>query len=141
MFPLDVSWKLKKLASQYYDKYCVKHGQDDKNPASIPPPPEKSEFHNIDIKGLEVENVKEFGAEHLCRQMLDKLGIEAYFTSLGMSGEQTKKALISIAGKAIYSASEHKTSQILEMNSELSGLYNHKKNKPQTALFGYGHSL
>ncbi len=135
MFPQDVSWELKKLASRYYDKYCIKYEQDDKNPTSIPPPPEKSEFHNIDIKGLEVENVKEFGAEHLCRQILDKLGLGTYFTSIGMSGEQTKKALISIIGKAIYSASEHKTSQILEMNSELSDLYNYEKKISHKQLY------
>ena len=135
LFPLNISPELKRLALQYYDKYCIKYEQTDKNPTSIPPIPKESEFHNIDIKGLEVENVKEFGAEHLCRQMLDKLGLEAYFTSLGMSGEQTKKALISIAGKAIYSASEYKTSQILEMNSELSYLYNHEKKISHKQLY------
>ncbi len=52
-----------------------------------------------------------------------------------MSGEQTKKALISIIGKAIYSASEHKTSQILEMNSELSDLYNYEKKISHKQLY------
>ncbi len=135
LFPQDVPGELKKIALQYYDKYCIKYEQDEKNPTSIPPPPEKSEFHNIDIKGLEVENVKEFGAEHLCRQMLDKLGLGAYFTSLGMSEGQSKKALISIAGKAIYSASEYKTSKILEINSELSALYNYEKKITHKQLY------
>jgi len=91
LFPQDVFGELKRLASQYYEKYCVKYQQDEKNPTSIPPQPEESEFHNIDIKGLEVENVKA-GAEHLCRQMPDKLGLGAYFTSLGISDGQNKKA-------------------------------------------------
>ena len=134
-FLQDVSRELQILALQYYDKYCIKYEQDEQNPTSIPPSPEKSEFHNIDIKGLEVENVKEFGAEHLCKQMLDKLGLGAYFTSLGMSGEQTKKALISIASKAIYSSSEYKTSKILEMNSELADLYNYEKKITHKQLY------
>ncbi len=98
-------FQLKRPALQYYDKYCIKYEQDEQNPTSIPPPRNISEFHHIGIKGLEVEDVKEFGAEHLCRQMLDKPGIGICPASLGMSGEQTKKALISIAGKAICSAS------------------------------------
>lgn len=135
LFKQDVSQELKRLASQYYDKYCIKYEQDEDNPTSIPPPPKTSEFHHINIKGLEVENVREFGAEHLCRQILDKLGLGAYFTSLGMSDEQTKKALISIAGKAIYSASEYKTSQIIEMNSELPFLYNCEKKITHKQLY------
>ena len=135
LFQQDVSGELKKLALQYYDKYCIKYEQDEDNPTSIPPPPKTSEFHHIDIKGLEVENVKEFGAEHLCKQILDKLGLGAYFTSLGMSDGQTKKALISIAGKAIYSASEYKTSQIIEMNSELPSLYNCEKRITHKQLY------
>jgi len=134
-FPQDTSGELKRLALQYYDKYCVKYGQDEENPTSIPPPPEKAEFHNIDIVGLEVEDVKEFGSEHLCRQTLDKLGLGDYFTSLGFTDGQTKKALISIAGKAIYSASEYKTSQILEMNSELSAFYNYEKKISHKQLY------
>jgi len=135
LFLQDIPGELKRLALQYYDKYCVKYGQDEENPTSIPPPPETSEFHNIDIKGLEVEGVKEFGAEHLCRQILDKLGLGDYLTTLGMSGGQTKKALISIAGKAIYSASEYKTSQIIEMNSELPSLYNYEKSISHKQLY------
>lgn len=135
LFQQNVGAELKRLALQYYDKYCIKYEQHEENPTSIPPPPEKAEFHNIDIKGLEVENVKEFGTEHLCRQVLDKLGLKDYFTSLGMSDSQTKKALISITGKAIYSASEHKTSQVLEMNSELPYLYNYNKKISHKQLY------
>lgn len=135
LFLQDIPRELKVLALQYYDKYCIKYEQDEENPTSIPPPPKVSEFHNIDIKGLEIKDVKEFGAEHLCKQMLDKLGLEDYFSTLGMSDEQTKKALISIAGKAIYSASEYKTSQIIEMNSELPALYNYKKKISHKQLY------
>lgn len=135
LFPHDISDVLKRLALQYYDKYCIKYGQDEENHTSIPPQPEKSEFHNVDIISLEIENVREFGAEHLCKQMLDKLGLGDYFTSLGMSDAQTKKALISIGCKAIYSSSEYKTSQILEMNSELPSLYNYEKKISHKQLY------
>lgn len=135
LFPQDVCLKLQNLALKYYDKYCIKYEQTDKNPTSIPPAPPKAEFHNIDIKGLDVDEVKEYGAEHLCKQMLDKLELGRFFSSLGMSEKQTRRTLISIAGKAIYSASEHKTSQILEMNSELMAIYNYKDNITHKQLY------
>ena len=135
LFEQDISDELRKLASLYYDKYCIKYEQSEENPTSIPPQPKVSEFHNIDIKGLELENVKEFGAEYLCKQTLEKLGLGNYFTSLGMSDGQTKKALISIAGKAIYSASEYRLSQIIEMNSELPSLYNYEKKISHKQLY------
>src|SRR5699024_64406 len=40
-------------------------------------------------------------------------------SSTGMDREEVKKALISIASRAIYTSSEHKTAHILEMNSSL----------------------
>jgi transposase len=79
--------------------------------------------------------VREFGAEHLCKQTLDKLGLESYLASLGLNDKQTKKALISIVAKAIYSTSEYKTSQILEINSELSSLYNYQKRITHKQLY------
>ncbi len=72
---------LSQLASFYYEKYCLKYGDNNLvNGASIPPAPDKAEFHNIDIKGLDINNVKTFGAEHLCKQVLEKLELKQYFT-------------------------------------------------------------
>ena len=135
LFPQDVPKKLKELALGYYEKYCIKYGQDEENPTSIPPPPAKAEFHNIDIKGLDIEGLKEFGAENICKQVLDKLHLRECFKSLGMTGGQTQKSLISIAARAIYCESEHKTSQILEMNSELTACYGYEKKITNKQLY------
>jgi hypothetical protein len=118
LFPRQIPEKLKRLALIYYEKYQIKYGQSQDNPTSIPPSKEQSEFHNTDIKGLEVEDVKEFGAEHLCKQTIEKLGLESFLKGLGLS-DHVSTSLISIAAKAIYAASEHKTAQILDINSEL----------------------
>ncbi len=67
--------------------------------------------------------------------MLDKLGLWAYFTSLGMSDEQTKKNLISIAGKPIYSVSEYRISKIIDPNSEFPSLYNCEKKISHKQLY------
>lgn len=112
--------ELRELAGALHEKYRIKYGNGpSKNEASIPPAPARAEYHNIDIKSLEVADVKTFGAEHLCRQVLDKLQLHYCFLSLGMTEKQSDKALLSIAARAIFSSSEHRTAQILRANSAL----------------------
>ncbi|MCK5700415.1 MAG: hypothetical protein KAI29_04655, partial [Cyclobacteriaceae bacterium] len=103
LFPSNPPKQLLALALSYYEKYCIKYGQDDRQAASIPPAPDKAEFHNIDIIGMQVNDVKTFGAEHLCSQVLDKLQLQECLASVGLTGEQTRKALIGIAARAIFS--------------------------------------
>jgi len=121
----DAPDDLHKLALRYYEKYLVKYGEQPTEGASVPPAPEKAEMHQVDIRGLEVEDVKSFGAEHLCKQVLEQLKLEECFASLGMDNAQCRKALIAIAARAVFSSSEHKTAQILELNSELAACFNH----------------
>lgn len=135
LFPVQADPVLVNLALSYFDKYCVKYGQDDIPTVSIPPAPDKAEFHNVDILGLQVNTVKSFGAEHLCKQMLEKLKLEECFATLGLSSGQSCKALIAICARAIFSASEHKTAQILSLNSELLSLYNYKDNISHKQLY------
>ena len=118
------------LAQSHYDKYLIKYGDQSTPKVSVPPNPTKAEFHNIDIKGLEVSDVKSYGAEHLCQQVIDKLELRACLTALGLKKEQADKALIAICARAIFSSSEHKTAQILEMNSELKNCFHY--NNPIT---------
>ena len=120
LFPKNPPRELLELAEGFYEKYCLKYGDAPvKNAVSIPPAPALAEYHNIDLKGLEIKGVKTFGAEHLCKQTLEKLQLKECFNSLGMSEKQTQLALTSIAARAIFSCSEHKTAQILQVNSEL----------------------
>ena len=135
LFPTQAPQQLKDLAQKYYEKYCLKYNQLEDNPTSIPPNPKSAQFHNVDVKGLEVIDTKEFGAEYLCKQTLEKLQLQTILKDLGMSPEQISLALISIAAKAIYSSSEYKTSQILSMNSSLKELYNYRKTITHKQLY------
>lgn len=107
------------LAEALYQKYVVKYGEDSKGKVSLPPDRKKAEYHQVDIQGLKVKNVKAFGGENLCVQVLEKLRLKDCLLGCGLSSEQATKALIAIAGRALFSASEYKTAQILEINSEL----------------------
>ena len=115
----DTPVALSNLAEGYYQKYLVKYGHDSKGLVSLPPDTKKAEYHNVDIEGLAINDVKSFGGEHLCAQVLDKLQLKDCLSACGLSSSQVSKALTSIAARALFSASEHKTAQILEMNSEL----------------------
>ena len=127
LFPDDAPPHLVDLANEYIAKYAIKYGQDSLGAASIPPPPEKAEFHHVDLEGVEVEQAQSFGGEHLCKQILERLALEQCLKELGLDSEQTSQALISIAGRALFAASEHKTAQILEMNSSLKERFSYDK--------------
>ena len=139
LFLAEASEELKNLALFYYEKYCIKYNQketgDVAHTVSIPPDPNEAEYHNTDIKSLKVSNVRSFGAENLCTQVLGKLQLDQCFESLGMTGEQTSKALISIAARAIFAASEHKTAQILDLNSELTACFGYEKTITHKQLY------
>ncbi len=120
LFSAEAPKELKDLALCYCSKYCLKYGDEDvSDRVSIPPAPEKADYHNIDIKGLEVKDVKTFGGEHLCKQVLEKLELKDCFASLSMNENQTQKALLAITARAIFSSSEYKTAQFLQSNSDL----------------------
>ena len=130
IFPDDIPEHLKKLAHSYYEKYLIRYNlEKDQNTdnqtdkVSIPPLPKKADYHNVDIDSLEVCDIKTFGNEHLCKQVLDKLKLADLLKELGMDKKQIQKSLIAIVARAIFSSSEHKTAQILEMNSELQSCF------------------
>jgi hypothetical protein len=119
----------RKLAGQYYQKYLIKYDSiagGDK--VTIPPSNNANDFHPVDIERLNVENNRTFGAENLCKQISEKLDLPACFEDLGFSDSENKLAQISIISRAIFSASEYKTSQYLEDNSSLKNLFNMQDN-------------
>jgi len=84
---------------------------------------------------VDAKDVKEFGAEHLCKQVLYKLDLQQHLSSLGIDNNTITQSLIAIIAKAIYSSSEYKTAQILDMNSSLKELFNYNKNLSHKELY------
>lgn len=123
LFPENVSDDIKKLAESFYEKYKTKYEEGNPDQGASTPPSYDSEFHNTDINSIEVGDVRSFGPENLCSQVLEKLQLGECFKRLGFSKADINKALIAIASRAIYSSSEHKTADILARNSELNNLY------------------
>lgn len=140
LLPQEVPKSLEILALSYYEKYCLKYKHTE-TVATIPPVPKKAEFHNIDIKGLEISDVRNFGAENLCKQIIDKLTLGNIFSSLGFNERRVKIALISIIARAVYTSSEHKTAQILNQNSSLLEQFSHDENISAKQLYSISDKL
>ena len=74
-----------------------------------PRTPAKPTIKCVDINGVVNRHVRTFGAEHLCCQVLGKLGLKQALLARGMSQDKARLGLMSIAGRALFGASEHKT--------------------------------
>lgn len=141
IFPSDVPEHLRALAMSLYEKYLIKYGEPEPDQVSIPPAPEKADMHLVDVKGLQVADVKTFGGEHLCRQVLDKLKLRECLLNLGFEDKQADKALIAIASRAVFSSSEYKTAQLLDMNSELAGCFGYRSSITHKQLYAVADKL
>lgn len=76
----------------------------------------------VDVDTLQHKQVREIGGEWLGYQCLEQLGIESFLRSLGWTSQQVQLALTQIISRAIYPASELKTSRIIHENSAICSL-------------------
>lgn len=112
------------LADSLYKKFLLKYKDVPIDSAvSIPPVENQAQMETIDLQSIEIENSRTFGGEHLCSQILEMLGLGACFKSLNFSEDENKLAHISVIGRALFSASEHKTAEYLRNNSGLCDLH------------------
>ena len=83
-----------------------------------------AEYETVDTNSIKHEDVREFGAEWMCKQVLDQLGLDGFLQqSAGFSKANADTALMHIISRAVYPASEHKTAQWIKDNSSVSGLF------------------
>ena len=86
-------------------------------------------LHNLDSRKIDADtlrhsNVREIGAEWLCHQTLEELGICKELAAAGFTEEQIQLAATQIISRAVYPASELKTTSWIKENSavcELTG--------------------
>ena len=84
---------------------------------------EASDYQVVDINSISHERVREIGAEWLCYQSLEQLGLERCLQSLGWKRKEIERALIYWIARSVYPASDRKTALWLQENSGLSELY------------------
>jgi transposase len=124
LFAKDYPHEITALAERYYQKFLIKYKDVPIDAAvSLPPLESQAQMEAIDVQSIEIENSRTFGGEHLCSQILEMLNLDKCFKSLNFSKEEHTLAHISIISRALFSASEYKTTQYLRDNSGLCDLY------------------
>jgi len=78
----------------------------------------------IDAETMVHSNAREAGSEWMCHQTWERLGLSALLASQGWTDEQVRLAASHVVGRAVYPASELRTSRWMKENSavcELTG--------------------
>lgn len=130
----ELDEKVEDLARYFYNeiktkrRYDVKHG--------------KAEWETVDMSSLKNSDAREIGAEWLCKQVFDQLGISNFLCRQGWSEDQVSLATTHIISRAVYPASELKTVSYIKENSavcELTAFDREKVNKDR--LYAISHKL
>ena len=88
-----------------------------------------TDYHSIDINSINHQDLREVGAEWLCKQTLEQLELPQILKNLGWRKEDIDLAMIQIISRAVFPASENKTAQWIQQNSAVSELFDIKPNK------------
>ncbi|URA09663.1 IS1634 family transposase [Thermospira aquatica] len=126
LFVSQIPQKIENLA-QHYASIIIQKGLLDIPKESLVSTEAADEgshdYQEVDVNSLEHNDAREVGAEWLCRQALEELGLSRYLGELGWEERWIKMAMIYITARAVFPASEHKTEEWLKENSGLSELY------------------
>jgi transposase len=122
-----VSDEVEKLAVKFYKELRKKHEiaidiSPNNGNKTIDIKVVEEDFERIDLKSIRHDEVREVGAEWLCLQAIQELGLEAVLAQTGMAQEDINKAISLIVSRAVYPASEHKTSQWMRSSSSVTEL-------------------
>lgn len=79
----------------------------------------QKDLHTIDLNTLKNKDVREVGAEWMCYQAIKQLRISEFLLSKGWEEEKTNLALTHLISRAVYPASEYKSSRWIKENSSV----------------------
>jgi transposase len=102
----------------------------------------KGDWETVDMATLKNRDAREIGAEWLCKQAFDQLGIGNFLRQSGWGDGQIALATTHIISRAVYPASELKTVSYIKENSaitEMTGFDCEKITKDM--LYGISHKL
>src|SRR6056297_1107262 len=101
-----------------------------------------SDWQTVDLSTLKNKDGREIGAEWLCKQAFNQLGIATFLQNKGWSEDTVSLATTHIISRAIYPASELKTVSFIKENSAISEITGFDKEKvTKDKLYGISHKL
>lgn len=101
---------------EYADELYLKALKDKKVDAKIDP---NKDMACVDLNSLEHPDAKEFGSEWLGFQALKQLKIDSFLLEQKWSDEKIQLAMTQIISRAVFPASENKTSKWIAENSSI----------------------
>ena len=73
----------------------------------------------VDVDSIKHSQVREIGAEWLCYQALEQLGLSTFLAGLGWDTTQVQLTLTQIISRAVYPVSELQTTRLIHDNSAI----------------------
>jgi transposase len=129
-----VDEQVERLAQHYFaeiknkKRYDIKHGDED--------------WETVKMSTLKNKDAREIGAEWLCKQAFDQLGIGSFLQQAGWSEDKIALATNHIISRAVYPSSELKSVSFIKENSAISEITGFDKDKlTKDLLYGISHKL
>jgi hypothetical protein len=125
--------EVEELAQKFYQEIKLKERLDI---------PAGKDVRRVDINSVKNRNVREVGSEWLCLQAVNQLGIKDYLKQVNWSEEQISLAVTHIVSRAVYPASELRSSQWIRENSSICELTGYPVEKiTKDRLYWISHQL
>ncbi len=133
--PIDViDEKVESLAHHFYKEIKAKNRYDVHR--------ENEDWETVNMKTLKNKDAKEIGAEWLCKQAFDQLGIDNFLRQQNWTEEKIALATTHIISRAVFPASELKTVSLIKENSAVCEITGYDKEKvTKDILYGISHKL
>jgi len=129
-----VDEQVEQLARHYFaeikskKRYDVKQGNED--------------WETVKMSTLKNKDAREIGAEWLCKQAFDQLGIGSFLQQAGWDEDKIAMATTHIISRAVYPSSELKSVSYIKENSAISEITGLDKDKlTKDLLYGISHKL
>jgi hypothetical protein len=130
----DAEEQIEQLARYYFEEVSRKKRYDINQI--------KTEWETVNMSTLKNKDAREIGAEWLCKQAVDQLGIGSFLRQSGREEDQIALAVTHIISRAVYPASELKTVSYIKENSAIGEITNFDKEKvTKDKLYGISHKL
>ena len=100
------------------------------------------DWHTVDMNTLKNKDIKEIGAEWLCMQAAQELKFESFLKNEGWKDDKISLALTHLISRAVYPASEYKTSRWIAENSGICEITKYDVEKiTKDKLYQISHAL
>lgn len=116
--PLSADPIVNQRVDEYYSR-LISENRIDVSPTKSNAKKLNKDWQTIDVNSIRNKDVREVGSEWLCYQALEQLRVDKFLTNQSWAEEQVQLAITHIVSRAVYPASELKTSQWIKENSAI----------------------